>query len=112
MRSLLPTGYMVASMSGQLRLVVCDGGLTGWSTHAATEHDQHDHGKLPSAGEHCPFAHAPFSAPLPRMLAIASAAAPESRFLSRSFEQVPPATGPPRQTSARAPPDFQRSTPV
>lgn len=123
LRALVPTGYMVASGSGELRLVLCDASLGGSDMHAMSGHQEHDphlhhhgdgngHDRMPSAGEHCPFAHAPFNAPPARMLVVASVHAPVFRFLSRSIEHLPPTTGPPRETSARAPPDFQRSTPV
>jgi len=119
LRALVPAGYMLSSGSGELLLVLCDGGLTGWDTHAMSGHHEHaphhhDHGhdRMPSAGEHCPFAHAPFNAPPPRMLVMASVPTPVFRFLPRSIDQLPPTTGPPRETSARAPPDFLRSTPV
>lgn len=126
-RALLPDGYMLATGSGQLRMVLCDAGLTGWRSPAPADqqhdphqhHDSHQHhdqnqhddgDDSPTVGENCPFALAAVHAPAPHLLTGVATPAPEFRFLSRYADQLPPATGPPRQASARAPPVSARTT--
>lgn len=123
-RALLPDGYMVATVSGQLRVVICDAGFAGRNVPAAPDqhlhHDQHQHhglhqhdeDQVPTVGENCPFALSAVHAPPPHLLAEAATFLPQPGFVSRYADQLPPPTGPPRQTSARAPPGSSRSTPV
>lgn len=101
LRALLPAGYMVAAESGELAIVLCSDGLAAWGTHALPD-PHHDGGQQPT-GEDCPFANATFHAPAPHLLTSA-APVPEFRFASVTSTQLPPSTGPPRQTGARAPP--------
>lgn len=100
LRALLPAGYMVAAESGELGIVMCSDGLAAWGTPAPDP--EHEDGQ--PAGEDCAFANATFNAPTPHLLTSVTAPVPEFRFDSVSSAQLPPATGPPRQTGARAPP--------
>jgi hypothetical protein len=102
LRALLPAGYMVAADPGELRVVMCSDGLAAWGTHALPD-QQHEDGHQP-AGEDCPFANATFNAPATHLLSSVAAPVPELRFASAASAQLPLATGPPRQTGARAPP--------
>lgn len=102
LRALLPAGYMVAAESGELGIVLCSDGLAAWGTHAPSD-PEHDDKRQP-AGEDCAFANATFNAPVPHLLTSVAAPVPEFRFASVTSTQLPPATGPPRQTGARAPP--------
>ncbi len=109
LRTLVPAGYMVTAADGGLRIVICDAGFAGGNTpaHHHGDHHGHQHGGTdpqPSGGEHCPFAHAAVNAPPPLLVSGALVPLLQVTFTSRSSEQLPPATGPPRQTSARAPP--------
>lgn len=99
MRALLPAGYMTVASADGPRIVLCSGGAA--DLFATTDDGQHP---APSGGENCPFAHALQSAPPPQLVVIAIAAPAEFSFHSFETSQLPPATGPPRQTSARAPP--------
>lgn len=109
LRTLVPAGYMVSVTDGGLRIVFCDAGFAGWKAPAADHHaghHDHQHGTdpQPGGGEDCPFAHAAVNAPPPLLVSGGLVPLPQISFTSRSSEHLPPATGPPRQTSARAPP--------
>jgi hypothetical protein len=99
LRALLPAGYMTVAGADGPRIMLCSDGAAG--LFAATDDGQH---QAPAAGEDCPFAHALQSAPPPQVVIAAIAAPAESGFPSSDSSQLPPATGPPRQTGARAPP--------
>jgi hypothetical protein len=99
LRALLPTGYMVSAAQDGPRIVMCSAGLLAW--HAAADDARHQH---PAAAEDCLFAHAAVSAPPPHYVIGAAIAAPAMQFVAQVSKGLPPATGPPRQTSARAPP--------
>jgi hypothetical protein len=108
---------MLTTVSGKLRVVICDAGFARSSSPTVPDqhdhdHEQHQHGgdQSPTVGENCPFALAAVHAPPPHRLAGFATAVPEFRFVSRYAEQLPPTTGPPRQTSARAPPVSARSS--
>jgi Protein of unknown function (DUF2946) len=115
-RVLLPDGYMVSTESGNLRVVICPAGLGGLNPsklpgqHHQHHHQQDDADQSPTIGEDCPFAHAAIHAPPPQLLAGVVTPVPEFRFVSRYLDQLPHPTGPPRQTSARAPPVSARSS--
>ena len=99
LRALLPSGYMPVAEDGRLRIVMCSAGLTlPDDTHGDEDH------RLPGANGDCLFAHAAAAAP-PAMHVIALAhPAQETREVSRTNLQLPPSTGPPRTSAARAPP--------
>jgi hypothetical protein len=102
LRALLPAGYMVSAAGDGPRIVLCSEGLAGWN--AAADESRHD--QLPAAADDCPFALASLHAPPPHVVTRSFAPTLVSAFLSQSSDQLPPATGPPRQYSARAPPAF------
>jgi hypothetical protein len=109
LRALLPTGYMVATDGGVLRIVPCDAGIAAHSAAAAGHghHHQHHHGDpdpQPTGGLDCPFALAAVHAPPPPLVSGVPVPVPHFTFVSRTSEQLPPGTGPPRQANARAPP--------
>jgi hypothetical protein len=124
LRALLPVGYMPVADAHGLRLILCDAGRVDRITqhddpvhhdpahhaahhdaahHDAAPHDPAHHGQ-PGSPSDCPFAHAAFNAPPPHLASGAIATAPELHFVVRSFQNLRPLTGPPRQASARAPP--------
>ncbi len=100
LRALLPAGYMASPSSDGPRIVLCSGGLAAWNTPAGDSR----HNQLPAAAEDCPFALAAMHAPPPHVVLRNFAPALQTRFLSRSADELPPTTGPPRQSGARAPP--------
>jgi hypothetical protein len=101
LRGLLPAGYMVSGQQGELRVVMCADGLQAApGDHAGTGEGHPD---LSGTGD-CPFAQATFHAPPVQFVAGVVAPISEIRFISSAAEQLPPATGPPRQRAARAPP--------
>jgi hypothetical protein len=103
MRALLPADYMLAVASGELRIVMCQPGLASWSDAATGM--AHQHGKqLPDHADECPFAHAVANAPPPHIVRGHVSAAPAAGFRAIRSDHQPPATGPPRQHGARAPP--------
>jgi hypothetical protein len=99
LRALLPAGYMVSATDHGARVVMCSGGFASLDTPAGdTGHQQ------PASYDDCAFAHAAYSAPPPQMVALAIVPTFDVRFVSQTADQLPPATGPPRSTGARAPP--------
>ncbi len=105
LRTFLPSGYMVAptAADGGWQLVMCSQGLLAatddGADHGATG-DQH----LPQDSGQCPFAMAGAAVlPVTTTWSFAITAA-TLHFIPAALEQLPPATGPPRQTAARAPP--------
>jgi hypothetical protein len=105
LRALLPAGYMVATDHGQLAIVMCTPGLAA-SSAASGEMPAHHHGSKPSpaAADDCPFAHAVINAPPPHQVEGPAPTAPRFHLAARILVLLPPTTGPPRATSARAPP--------
>lgn len=121
LRALLPVGYMPVADAHGLHLILCNAQRADRSTllhdparhdaahhdlaqHGAGQHDPAHHGQSGSHGD-CPFAHAPFNAPPPHVASGVLAPAPELHFVVRSFQNLGPLTGPPRQAGARAPPN-------
>lgn len=102
LRALLPAGYMVSAAGDGPRIVLCSEGLAGW--HAAADESRHD--QLPAAGDNCPFALSGMHAPPPHVAVLGFAPALVSTFLQQPSAELPPATGPPRNSGARAPPAF------
>lgn len=101
LRALLPAGYMVAAEGDGPRIVMCSGGLAAWS--APADSDPH-HPQPAAGGEDCAFAHAAMNAPPPHWVAGELVPALQVRFFASASDSLPPATGPPRQGGARAPP--------
>lgn len=103
LRGLLPAGYMVSAQQGEARIVMCADGLrAATGDHAGTDNGHPD---LSGTGD-CPFAQAMFHAPPVQSVAAVMAPAGEVHCISSAAEELPPATGPPRQRAARAPPAF------
>ncbi len=101
LRGLLPAGYMVSTQQGELRIVMCAGGLqAAGGDQPGTENGHPD---LSGSGD-CPFAQAMFHAPPVQFVTGVAVPAGAVRFISSAAEELPPATGPPRQRAARAPP--------
>lgn len=100
LRVLLPAGYMLNAAPDGPRIVMCNAGLAAWST-AATNPADHP---APAASEDCQFAHAAFPAPPPHLVVRVFAPALQVLFTASSTEHLPPSTGPPRRSGARAPP--------
>jgi hypothetical protein len=100
LRALLPAGYMVSGASDGPRIVLCSEGFA--ALHAPANDPRHD--QLPAAGDDCPFALATAHAPPPHVVVRDFAPLLEIQFLSQSAAGLPPSTGPPRQSGARAPP--------
>ena len=100
LRAVLPPGYMPVANDGGLRIVMCSVGLQLNSDAGANG----DHGQAADDGS-CLFAHA--AAFAPPSVAPCCPLAPSSRsFDLLPTAELPPATGPPRATGARAPPTF------
>lgn len=100
LRALLPAGYMPVAVDGELRIVMCSAGLALIADTGNTgDHTQ------PSDDGSCLFAHAAAFAP-PAAAPCCAVAPPSLSFDASLITELPPATGPPRATSARAPPSF------
>lgn len=106
LRALLPAGYMPVSENGELRVVMCSQGLMQPGDPADNGNDRGDGHQLPPNAGECPFAHAMVAAPPVAATLGIAVPAPVLLFVSRTDGQLPPATGPPRRTPARAPPAF------
>jgi hypothetical protein len=100
LRAMLPSGYMPVAENGELRMVMCSAGLQLPGSGDAP--DQNDHDPASDTGN-CPFASLLTSAP-PVQYVTATVVTAEFRFSSLAADELPPATGPPRVTAARAPP--------
>jgi hypothetical protein len=100
LRAMLPVGYMVSADGDGPRIVMCSGVLAA----ADTASDDSRHDQLPAAGEDCPFALAAMHAPPPHDVVRVFAPTLQTIFLTQSPDELPPSTGPPRLSGARAPP--------
>lgn len=98
LRAMLPAGYMPVAENGELRMVMCSAGMQ------LPGGDHTDHGQQPATDTVCPFASALTGAPPVQQAMLAVVAAAEFPFTSFSADTLPPSTGPPRITAARAPP--------
>lgn len=98
LHAMLPVGYMTVADQGQLRIVMCSGGL-------APAID--DHGRQPTRSTtDCLFAlaHATGAAPPVQPPLAPLEPPPAVQILSLAATQLPPAAGPPRTTAVRGPP--------
>jgi len=98
LRGLLPAGYMAGTQDGQLRIVMCSGGLAA---------PVDDHGRHPAPGTtDCPFALAHVTGIAPPVQPVLALLAPPPAipFVSFTSALLPPATGPPRIATVRGPP--------
>jgi hypothetical protein len=100
LRALLPAGYMVAADGEGPRIVMCSDGLA--ASQSPSNDSRHD--QLPAAGEECPFALAAMHAPPPHEVVRVFAPTLETLFFAQTSDELPPSTGPPRLSGARAPP--------
>ncbi len=99
LRGLLPAGYMVDTQQGELRVVMCSDGLLPPAADGLG-----DNGHAVSDSADCPFALSAASAPPVQFVTGVVQPVLEARFISLAAAQLPPATGPPRLSAARAPP--------
>lgn len=99
LRALLPAGFMPTADADGLRLVMCSDGLVP----ATNDHDEGAPGLAWDAGD-CPFALSALLAPA--VEPASGSLIPFLMFLDAApaATTLPPATGPPRQTTARGPP--------
>jgi hypothetical protein len=99
LRVLLPAGFMPVADAGELRIVMCSDGmqLPGTGPGDSGGHPPHEMGK-------CPFASAGFHAPPTQFVATAGMPVLSVQFHSFPAADLPPTTGPPRTSAARAPP--------
>jgi hypothetical protein len=102
LRALLPAGYIPAAQDGALRIVMCSVGLA--LPTGDNDHNSGDGNQLPSVSEDCPFAHASLSTPPIQFMSASIERPRDARFDSSTADSLPPSTGPPRTTAARAPP--------
>lgn len=96
---LLPAGFMPVAEGGELRMVMCAEGL---------QLPGSDGGEAPAPDESgkCPFALATASVLPPQSMAHGLAPALSSQPHALANEDLPPAAGPQRSNTARAPPAF------
>jgi hypothetical protein len=99
-RALLPAGYMPVGGPQGLQVAMCSDGLQLLSD---TRSEPADHGRLAGTGE-CHFSHGGAKAPPPHLLTLAALQAPMASQLTFANNEPSPAIGPPRVTTARAPP--------
>jgi len=99
LRAMLPAGYMPVAENGELRMVMCSAGLQLPVSNDTEQGKHHSTADTP-----CPFANVLTSAPPVQYVATVIVAAAEFRFTSLTTDTLPPPTGPPRITAARAPP--------
>jgi hypothetical protein len=123
LRALVPTGFMLAPVDGQLALVLCDADSSAYlHPHAGHEHAGHDRagGDMPGhdmaghdhSGGHqhthpdstCPYAQSGGASPLPFGAALAAPAVPSAAILQVIVAQTTAHFGPARQQSPRGPP--------
>ncbi len=116
LRALVPAGFMLAPVNGQLVVVLCDADATAsMHQHSGHDHALHhhaDHGPMghDRSGGHthpdptCPFAQSAGATPLPTVPALADATQAALRVSVDRFAQTHSHFGPARQQSPRAPP--------
>lgn len=103
LRALVPAGFMLASVDGDLSVVLCDGG----ALHAGHpgHHHHYQHSGTPHASDPtCPFAQSAGAAPLPSFPPLADRLLATGAALAGEHEQTLAPPGPHRQHPARAPP--------
>ena len=114
LRALIPAGFMLAPVDGNLAFVLCDLDLPGAATpagampasnhhmHAAQDHAAHQHG---AHGEPtCPYAQSSGPAPLPTLPVLAGGTTFERPRMPAAVTQTLLGFGPLRQLSSRGPP--------
>jgi hypothetical protein len=100
LRAMLPAGYMPVTENGELRMVMCSAGMQLPGNGDGNDHNNH---QPASDTGSCPFASALVSVP-PVQYVAAVVTAVEFGFSTQAADELPPSTGPPRTTAARAPP--------
>jgi hypothetical protein len=100
LRVLLPAGFMPVAEGGEVRIGICPEGMH-MPGHTSGDNDgQPEERRMGN----CPFANAGSSAPPPQFLATHAMRVPAFRFDPPAAGDQPPASGPPRNAAARAPP--------
>ena len=99
LRALVPAGYMLAPVDGQLALVLCAANASLAGHHHA--HPGHTH-----FDPTCPFAQSAGPAPPPAFPVLAPAAVATAVAVPAQLSQRFVHFGPARQHSPRAPPQF------
>lgn len=108
LRVLVPAGFMPVVEGGELRMVVCPDAMhlpePGHGHHGHENHGGEDDQPPARGMGKCPFANTGSSAPPVQFAATLAMPAPAFAFLAPLAEGVRPSAGPPRETTARAPP--------
>jgi hypothetical protein len=114
LRGLVPTGFMLAPVDGNLAFVLCDVDLpvaampagampaSHHHMHAAQDHAAHQHGA--HGDPTCPYAQSGGPAPLPTLPVLAGGTSFERPRLPAAVTQTLLSFGPIRQPSSRGPP--------
>jgi hypothetical protein len=112
LRAFIPAGFMLASVDGQLAVVLCDTDAAALAQghvghHHAPGHYVHDH----AAGHHhaqtdptCPYAQSSGPAPLPALPVLAAVQIATLSAPPIQVAQIHSRFGPTRQQSPRGPP--------
>jgi hypothetical protein len=123
LRALVPAGFMLAPVDGQLAVVLCDADSSAYlHPHAGHEHAGHDMAGGDMAGhdmpghdhsgghQHthpdstCPYAQSGGASPPPFVAALAAPMVPSASVLRGFSAQTTAHFGPARQQSPRGPP--------
>jgi hypothetical protein len=114
LRGLIPAGFMLAPVDGNLALVLCSLDLpvaavpagampaSHHHMHEAQDHGAHRHGA--HGDPTCPYAQSGGPAPLPTLPVLAGGATFERPILPAAVTQTHLSFGPIRQPSSRGPP--------
>jgi len=100
LRALVPAGFMLAPVDGQLAVVLCDADAA--HHHAAQNHPGHHHHH--QLDPTCPYAQSAGPAPLPAQPVLGPQPVVNAPVLAARLDQVHAHCGPPRQQSPRGPP--------
>ena len=103
LRALVPAGFMLASVDGQLAVVLCDADAARAAHHdAGQDHPGHHHHL--QLDPTCPYAQSAGPAPLPAQPAVGPQPVVTAPALVARRDQVHALCGPPRKQSPRGPP--------
>ena len=101
LRAALPSGFMPVADQGGFRIVLCSDGLLLPAMAGDAAADPHPDSGSPAD---CVFAHCAMAALVTHQAADTVASRAGFRFIVAFADNNPPATGPPRTATARAPP--------
>lgn len=103
LRALVPAGFMLAPVEGQLAVVLCDADAARAAHHhAGQDHPGHHHHL--QLDPTCPYAQSAGPAPLPALPAMDPQPVVSTPIPVVHLGQVYAPCGPPRQQSPRGPP--------